>query len=457
MACPVLIDPACVVRSVAGHVAGTAADGAMAGLAGPIQSGVTWLVTSTVDWWVQIPSPNLAAEPAVGALQHWVLPIAGGVAVLAMLAAAGKMALTRKANPLVDVGSGLAIIAATSAVGVLLPSMLLKAGDAWSSWVLSTSTGGHFATRLTTVLTLTGAPAAVVIVLGVLAMILTAIQAVLMLFRQAALVILAGVLPLAAAGTLAPATRAWFRRVTGWMLALIFYKPAAAAVYATAFTMIGQGSDPRIILMGFAMVLLSLLALPALLKFFTWTTATIEGPAGGGFLSTVVSGAIAVGALRASSGGAGGLSAVDQTRFVSAQLGPQGGPGPQGPTGPQGGSGPWGGNGPRGGADPGAGTAPGGGIASAGSGMGDSNPGSAGVGGSGSRTGSSGGGAGQGAGAAAGGGGGAAAGASGGGAGASGTGTAAGPVGTAAMVIAEGAATARRSATDAVEPPRPEE
>jgi hypothetical protein len=452
MACPVLIDPACVVRSVAGHAAGTAADGAMAGLASPIQSGVAWLVTSTVDWWVQIPSPDLAAEPAVGALQRWVLPIAGGVAVLAMLAAAGKMVLTRKANPLVDVGSGLAIIAATSAVGVLLPSMLLKAGDAWSSWVLSTSTGGQFATRLTTVLTLAGAPSAVVIVLGVLAMILTAIQAVLMLFRQAALVILAGVLPLAAAGTLAPATRAWFRRVTGWMLAFIFYKPAAAAVYATAFTMIGQGSDPRIILMGFAMVLLSLLALPALLKFFTWTTATIEGPAGGGFLSTVVSGAIAVGALRASSGGAGGPSAVDQSRFVSAQLGPNGDPGPQGPTGPQGGTGPWGGNGPRGGADPGAGTAPGGGIAPAGSGMGHSNPG-AGVGSPGSRTGSSGGGAGQAPGAAAGGRGGAAAGASGGSAAASGTCTAAGPVGAAAAVIAEGAAAARRSATDAVQPP----
>ena len=36
-----------------------------------------------------------------------------------------------------------------------------------------------------------------------------------------------------------PATRGWFRRVSGWMLALIFDKPAAAAVYATAFTMIG--------------------------------------------------------------------------------------------------------------------------------------------------------------------------------------------------------------------------
>src|SRR5260370_28670866 len=133
---------------------------------------------------------------------------------------------------------------------------------------------------------------------------MAAIQAVLMLFRQAAVVVLAGVLPLAAAGTLAPATRAWFRRVTGWMLALIFYKPAAAAVYATAFTMIGRGKDPRTILMGFAMVLLSLLALPVLMKFFTWTTGAVEAAAGGGgVLGPLMGGAIAIGAPRRSAGG----------------------------------------------------------------------------------------------------------------------------------------------------------
>ena len=43
-------------------------------------------------------------------------------------------------------------------------------------------------------------------------MLVLLIQAVLMLFRQGALVILAGMLPLAAAGTLNPATRPWFRR-----------------------------------------------------------------------------------------------------------------------------------------------------------------------------------------------------------------------------------------------------
>ena len=139
-----------------------------------------------------------------------------------------------------------------------------------------------------------------------------------MLFRQGALVVLAGVLPLAAAGMLTPATRGWFRRVTGWMLALIFYKPAAAAVYATAFTMIGTGKDPRTVLMGFAMVFLSLLALPVLMRFFTWTTGHVaDASGGGGFLQTALQGAVAVGALRGMSGGAGGSGPVEQARLVT--------------------------------------------------------------------------------------------------------------------------------------------
>ena len=325
MLCPVLIDPACVVVGPAvSTVTGAAATGALNGIASAIQSGVTWMVTQSLTWWVQVPSPNLAGEPAVGQLQQWILPLAIAVAVLGVIIAGGRMALTRKANPLIDVGSGLVVIAATSAVGVLLPSLLLRAGDAWSSWVLQASTGGQFAARLTSVLTLNGASPAVVVVLGIVAIIISAIQAVLMLFRQGALVVLAGVLPLAAAGMLNPATRTWFRRVTGWMLALIFYKPAAAAVYATAFTMIGAGRSTRTVLMGFAMVFLSLFALPVLIRLFSWTTGHVaDSASGGGFLQAALGGAVAIGALRGWMGGMGGSGAVEQARLVSARLGPQ--------------------------------------------------------------------------------------------------------------------------------------
>jgi hypothetical protein len=205
----------------------------------------------------------------------------------------------------------------------LAAALLLKAGDAWSSWVLLASTGAHFTQRLDEVMVLGGnAAPAVVLVFGVIAITLALVQAVLMLFRQAALIVLAGALPLAAAGSIAPMTRAWVRKVTAWMLALICYKPAAAAVYAAAFTMIGSGGTPRTALMGFAMLALSVVMPPALMKFFTWTTGSIAGGGGGGqILGTAAMGAVAVRAMRSSTAGAAS-AAQDQASYLSARLGP---------------------------------------------------------------------------------------------------------------------------------------
>jgi hypothetical protein len=148
--------------------------------------------------------------------------------------------------------------------------------------------------------------------------------------------ILAGVLPLAAAGSLAPLTRPWVRKIISWMLALIWYKPAAAAVYAVAFTMIGSGKSPRTVLMGFVMLVLSVLTLPALMKFFTWTTGQVASSGGGGqLLGAAAVGAIAVGTMH-SPGGAGG-PAQDQAAYLSTRLGPPpGGAAPAGPDTPSG-------------------------------------------------------------------------------------------------------------------------
>ena len=69
------------------------------------------------------------------------------------------MALTRRANPLLDVTGGLLTVAAASTLGVTAMALLLKAGDAWSAWVLQVSTGGHFTQRLILALDLGGGAA----------------------------------------------------------------------------------------------------------------------------------------------------------------------------------------------------------------------------------------------------------------------------------------------------------
>jgi hypothetical protein len=337
--CNPLVNPVCWVEDKAKQAASSVGGSAMDSLAKWMQDGVIWLVKNTVTLWIKMPSSDLTQESAVTALQHWLLPISLAVAVGATLYAAARMAISGKANPLLDVGQGLIIVAVTGALCVSLPTMLLKAGDTWSNWVINQSLSGdagkNFAKAMGNVLALTGttAPGGVIVPLCLLSLLMSAIQAMLMLFRMAALIILAGVLPLAAAGSLAPGTRSWIKKVTAWMLTLVFYKPVAAIVYATAFTMIGHSKGFQQTLIGLMMLILSIAALPVMMKFFTWATGQAGGGGGGGgLLGAAVSGAAAVGSFRGG-GGAGGASASDQARF----MGSNGPSKPQSPPKPSGG------------------------------------------------------------------------------------------------------------------------
>ncbi|GAA0544597.1 hypothetical protein [Actinomadura livida] len=296
------------------------------------QAAVGWLISKTASWWVETPSPDLQEESAIGHLQLLVQPLTVAVAVMGLLVVAAKMALTHKANPLIDLGRGLAVLAAVTTIGVVVPNLLLQWGDQWCDWVLSATSQGDFAQRMTKIVTFpSGTPAALVLLLCMFALVIGVLQAILLLFRAGALIILAGLLPLAAAGMMTAATKTWFARVAGWMLALIFYKPAAAAVYATAFTLVGEGQSLHALLMGLTMMLISLVAFPVLLKFFTWTTGGTESVSGGGMLGTLMSSAAALGALRAyGSGGSGGesgdgqsSSASEHTSYLKQQLGDQ--------------------------------------------------------------------------------------------------------------------------------------
>ena len=299
-------------------------------LAEAFQSAVGWFISSTASWWVKTPSPDLANDPVVGTMQRLIQPLTIAVAVTALLVVGAKMALMRRANPLVEATGGLVVLVTVTTIGVLVPHHLLQWVDIWADWALTAAAQGDFAKRMSRIVLLpSGAPAGVVVIMSIAALFVGIIQAILLLFRQAALIILAGMLPLAAAGMLTTATRPWFKKVTGWGLALIFYKAAAAAVYAAAFLLIGDNKNLQAVLMGFAMLVISLIAFPVLLKFFTWATGTAESSSGGGILTAVMGGATALGALRAFpgggagfAGGAGGTSpASDHAAFLRQQLG----------------------------------------------------------------------------------------------------------------------------------------
>jgi hypothetical protein len=322
MPCDPLVPVTCVDLPDPIGEAGDAVAGALGNeFAQAMADGAGWVLRTTVGWWVDVPAVDVVTSPAT-TIRSYVLWAAVAIATIGVMWQGVRLMLSRRADPLIGVGRGLFVFALLAAVGIVAPAAALRAGDAFATWVLDESTGGQLAVRLQTVASFSGVTASgAVIVLGLLMILSGIAQAVVMIFREGAVVVLSGAVVLAAAGSFSQATRPWLHRVVGWMAALIAYKPIAALVYATAFAMVGEGTDPRTVLVGLTMIVLAVVALPALMKSFTWTSGTVADHASSG---TAVLGA-GVSAVHAVASSAGSGGAAVQAGHIRQDLGPAAG------------------------------------------------------------------------------------------------------------------------------------
>src|SRR5581483_639712 len=349
MSCtPPIVNPLDCAASAIGNAIGSATSSVITStgdhLADMMRDGARWVIENTVGWWVNVPSSVVNSTP-VQDIQRIVFSVAVLVAVAGVTWQGIRMVLSRKPNGLVDIGRGLVTVAAWSALGIVGVSMALHAADQFSSWVLDQGAQGAVSARLAALASLGAVSSSgAVLVLGFVMILVGLFQAVLMFLREGALIVLSGLIVLAAAGSFNAATRPWLQRLLTWMLALVAYKPMAAIVYFAALRMVGEAQDPRTVFIGITMIVLSIFALPALLKFFAWAVpaATTSGAGGLGALAGAASAGMYA---MAYTGGAGRHGAVEQAQYLRADLGPQRGswgpgpamvpplPGPPGPSG----------------------------------------------------------------------------------------------------------------------------
>jgi hypothetical protein len=298
------------------------------------------LISASVGIVTALLAPGRTASPTVSFLQNslWYYTLA--VAVLGVIVAGARMAWEQRADPGKHLVQGLLTLVLVAGAGLSVVGLLTSAADAFSVWILNNSLdcnlaagdGTCFGQSMFQLLSLTsgttgGLGAVLAIILGVFAVFAALAQVVLMIVRAGALVILAGMLPIAAAASLSDPQRTMFRKTSAWLLGFILYKPAAAIVYAAAFRLAGTnlfGDDGLVtVLTGLALMVLALVALPALMRLIVPAVTAVSG--GGGLAGLGLAGAAAAlptGAAAASrlssgsngtsgggSGGAGGGSA----------------------------------------------------------------------------------------------------------------------------------------------------
>jgi type IV secretion system protein TrbL len=308
----------------------SAVNRALAFLAGTLAS---WLMTSSKNicptqgsdpatWdpnWLQTCNDTSSAATQ---LRELMLPLTAVVLLGGMLWQAILMVISRKGEPLLQAARGLFNTALWGSIGVGAAHLMLKFGDGFSAWVIDQSVAGNGtpADKLRTVVTaMVSAGDKIDPLIGLfingVAVGFIIVQILLMTFRDGGVIIMAGLKQFAAAGSATQATSGWGSKTTSWMLALIAYKPSVALIYATAWKMLD--GDVRDLFTGLGIVILSVIALPVLLKFFTVFTGHIANSGGGG-LASAAAGAASTLHATASLRGVGGNSAAEHARYLDS-------------------------------------------------------------------------------------------------------------------------------------------
>lgn len=267
--------------------------------AATVARGAADLIVTTSTWWTTTDSVD-PRDSAVIAAQGATTTLVSIILVGSILVQSIRMILSRKAEPLIMVATGLFRYAVVSALGLVLLQGALQAGDALATNIMDDA-ANNFA--LFMVDALTGPNNVnntfITLLCAVIGAVLSLIQWLLMAIRQAGLLVLAAMLTLAASGSLTGATRGWLNKIVAWLIAIVVYKPAAAFIYFIGFSYLSSPSsnDPGGIstqITGLMVLLLAVIAMPILLKFFAWSGTQVSGSGRGGSGMLGAAGAVAL-------------------------------------------------------------------------------------------------------------------------------------------------------------------
>lgn len=223
--------------------------------------------------WLNIDSPPVGdseghAVGVVDFLQVHTAWIMVAVATVSVMIAGLRMVVIAHINTLGDLLRRLLTMAIVVGGSVGIVQLLLTAGDAFSEWIVKEAVGDSGFDKMMDDLILEPlgnfGGLMIVLIVGLILVLGSLIQLVLMLLRYGMLLVLMGMLPIAAAEM-----GGWLRRSLGWLAALILYKPLVAIMYAAGFMSLRvNNNDVTNIATGVTTMVLSVVALPVLLRLF---------------------------------------------------------------------------------------------------------------------------------------------------------------------------------------------
>lgn len=217
------IDPLCLTSPAACIGADIGGRGAEAveskvgqALSEPIENLVNGMLDRALDsliyfmtLWMHTPSASLDESDPVGAaittLQGYMTTITVFFAVLGILIAAARMAWTARAEPIKEVGAMFLRVLFVQAGALLGTQTLLKAGDEFAPWLVTTASGNDMSHSIVTLMPFISGSAGsfavygpfvvtqgigAMLIIGIILLIVTALQVLFLILRDVLLAIL---------------------------------------------------------------------------------------------------------------------------------------------------------------------------------------------------------------------------------------------------------------------------
>ncbi|MEU5909190.1 hypothetical protein [Micromonospora sp. NPDC047527] len=271
--------------------------------------------------------PSMAVPGMISDQIEWLIVY---LAVGSILFAAAKMAMDRRAEAGKVALRGFLRVILVAGAGSWIAIKAAAISDDYTRHLFSTASL-NIIKSVPCIDDGSGMEAFLLLVLAFLLLISAIVHVLLLYVRLGVMILLLGTLPLAAAASMTNWGAGWWRKHIGWTVAWLLYKPAVGLIMYAGSQMIAQGNKSEdgihSRIAGVGVLLLSAIALPALLKLVVPATAALGTGDPAGTAISAAGGAIASGAKKIASGAAsssGGSVGPSGSRAPSGASGPAG-------------------------------------------------------------------------------------------------------------------------------------
>jgi len=311
-----------------GDAVSKAVEDAWVGLAGKMYDGVVTALQWLSSWWLNIPAPNLMNDAGDSPAQKVMLYTRVLIGVVGMLSTAFvvvQYAMRKGNNNGEQLAWAIGRTVVFSGLTLSVVGLLLQFGDLSAPWFVKMIGGETDFNK--SMFTLSGDQKAVMgmltsnnggqsvviilIIVFLIALVGSLMNFFFMIFSFGMLPIVAGMIPVLAAGSVTERGAAAFYKVIGWTLATCLFKPIAGIIYGGGIAMVKLltssegaklGADQLALqtMAGFMVIGAAGLVLPALIRLVVPTMAAASRGVGAGALvmagMTAATGAVMGGA-----------------------------------------------------------------------------------------------------------------------------------------------------------------